>query len=98
MAGFVNAEDASDDASGSRIGARERSWSPITAFQLEYSLLEPTAEGAFLLMCDAHGIGVIPWSPLKNGRLSASTNAIGPRPRTPGDMRWPPGRPRLNGV
>lgn len=57
-------------ASEAQTLARERSWSPITAFQLEYSLLERTVEGAFLPMCEAHGIGVMPWSPLKNGRLS----------------------------
>jgi aryl-alcohol dehydrogenase-like predicted oxidoreductase len=57
-------------ASEAQTMARLRGWSPITAFQLEYSLLARTVEGEHLDMCEAHGIGVMPWSPLKNGRLS----------------------------
>jgi aryl-alcohol dehydrogenase-like predicted oxidoreductase len=57
-------------ASEAQTIARLRGWTPITAFQLEYSLLARTVEGEHLPMCDAHGIGVMTWSPLKNGRLS----------------------------
>jgi aryl-alcohol dehydrogenase-like predicted oxidoreductase len=57
-------------ASEAQTIAHLRSWSPIVAFQLEYSLLARTVENAYLPMCEAHGIGVMPWSPLKNGRLS----------------------------
>ena len=57
-------------ASEAQTLARLRAWTPVTAFQLEYSLLERTVEGALLPMCAAHGIGVMPWSPLKNGRLT----------------------------
>jgi aryl-alcohol dehydrogenase-like predicted oxidoreductase len=57
-------------ASEAQTLARLRGWTPLTAFQLEYSLLERTVEGALLPMCDRHGIGVMPWSPLKNGRLT----------------------------
>jgi aryl-alcohol dehydrogenase-like predicted oxidoreductase len=52
------------------VTARFRSWVPITALQLEYSLLERTSEGELLPAAQALGIGVLPWSPLKNGFLS----------------------------
>jgi aryl-alcohol dehydrogenase-like predicted oxidoreductase len=47
-----------------------RGWAPVTAIQLEYSLLERTPEGELLPMADALGIGVLPWSPLRGGQLS----------------------------
>jgi aryl-alcohol dehydrogenase-like predicted oxidoreductase len=47
-----------------------RGWAPVTALQLEYSLLERTAEGELLPMAEALGLGVLPWSPLSGGRLS----------------------------
>jgi aryl-alcohol dehydrogenase-like predicted oxidoreductase len=50
--------------------ARFRGWAPITALQLEYSLLERTSEGELLPMAEALGMGVLPWSPLRGGQLS----------------------------
>jgi aryl-alcohol dehydrogenase-like predicted oxidoreductase len=50
--------------------AHFRGWTPVTAIQLEYSLLERTPEGELLPMAQAHGIGVLPWSPLRGGLLS----------------------------
>ena len=50
--------------------ARFRGWTPVTALQLEYSLLERTPEGELLPMAEALGIGVLPWSPLRGGQLS----------------------------
>jgi aryl-alcohol dehydrogenase-like predicted oxidoreductase len=50
--------------------ARFRGWTPVTALQLEYSLLERTAEGEPLPMAESLGIGVLPWSPLRGGQLS----------------------------
>ncbi|WP_433172430.1 aldo/keto reductase [Actinoallomurus sp. CA-150999] len=50
--------------------ARFRGWAPIVALQLEYSLLERTAEGELISMAQAMGMGVLPWGPLKNGFLS----------------------------
>jgi aryl-alcohol dehydrogenase-like predicted oxidoreductase len=50
--------------------AQFRSWTPVTALQLEYSLLERTPEGELLPMAEALGIGVLPWSPLRGGQLS----------------------------
>lgn len=50
--------------------AQFRGWAPVTALQLEYSLLERTSEGELLPMAEAVGIGVMPWSPLRGGQLS----------------------------
>lgn len=50
--------------------ARFRGWSPVTALQVEYSLLERTSEGELLPMARALGMGVLPWGPLKSGFLS----------------------------
>jgi aryl-alcohol dehydrogenase-like predicted oxidoreductase len=60
--------------------AQFRGTAPIIAMQLEYSLLERTVEGELLPMAKAHGMGVMPWSPLKSGRLSGkySRNGSGP--------------------
>ena len=57
--------------------ARLRGWTPITALQLEYSLLERTSDGELIPMAEAMGMGVMAWSPLKSGFLSgkySSTN------------------------
>jgi aryl-alcohol dehydrogenase-like predicted oxidoreductase len=50
--------------------AHFRGWSPVIALQLEYSLLERTVEGELIPMAQSMGIGIMPWSPLKNGFLS----------------------------
>jgi aryl-alcohol dehydrogenase-like predicted oxidoreductase len=50
--------------------AHFRAWAPIIAMQIEYSLLERTVEGELLPMAQELDIGVMPWSPLKNGWLS----------------------------
>jgi aryl-alcohol dehydrogenase-like predicted oxidoreductase len=60
--------------------ARFRGWAPIIALQLEYSLLERTAEGELIPMAQALGMSVMPWGPLKSGFLSGkySSAATGP--------------------
>jgi aryl-alcohol dehydrogenase-like predicted oxidoreductase len=57
-------------ASRAQTIASFRGWAPVTALQLEYSLLERTSEGELLPMAQALGIGVMPWSPLRSGKLS----------------------------
>jgi aryl-alcohol dehydrogenase-like predicted oxidoreductase len=47
-----------------------RGWSPVTALQMEYSLLERTIEGELIPLAQDAGMGVLPWSPLKSGYLS----------------------------
>jgi len=50
--------------------AKLRSWAPLVALQIEYSLLERTVEGELIPMAMEMGLGVTPWSPLKYGILS----------------------------
>jgi aryl-alcohol dehydrogenase-like predicted oxidoreductase len=50
--------------------AEFRGWNRIIAMQIEYSLLQRTVEGDLIPMAEEFGIGVMPWSPLKNGWLS----------------------------
>jgi aryl-alcohol dehydrogenase-like predicted oxidoreductase len=47
-----------------------RGWTPAIALQVEYSLLARTVEGEHLAMAQHLGMGVMPWSPLRNGFLS----------------------------
>ncbi|MFI6659985.1 aldo/keto reductase [Streptomyces sp. NPDC050523] len=47
-----------------------RGWTPVTALQMEYSLLERTIEGELIPLAQDAGMGVLPWSPLKSGYLS----------------------------
>jgi aryl-alcohol dehydrogenase-like predicted oxidoreductase len=50
--------------------AQLRGYAPLVALQLEYSLLERTVEGELIPAAQELGLGVMPWSPLKNGALS----------------------------
>jgi aryl-alcohol dehydrogenase-like predicted oxidoreductase len=50
--------------------AATRGFHPLIAIQVEYSLLERTAEAELLPAADELGLGVMPWSPLKNGILT----------------------------
>jgi aryl-alcohol dehydrogenase-like predicted oxidoreductase len=50
--------------------AQFRGWEPLIALQIEYSLLQRTVEGELTPMAQELGLGVMPWSPLKNGWLS----------------------------
>ncbi|HEX4226063.1 MAG TPA: aldo/keto reductase, partial [Pseudonocardiaceae bacterium] len=62
--------------------SRYTSWAPITALQLEYSLLERTSEGELLPAAAEFGIGVLPWSPLKNGFLAGRFGTDRPAPES----------------
>jgi aryl-alcohol dehydrogenase-like predicted oxidoreductase len=53
-----------------QLTAEFRNWSPAIALQVEYSLLARTVEGEYLDMARHLGLGVMPWSPLRNGFLS----------------------------
>ncbi|MEU8219890.1 aldo/keto reductase [Micromonospora taraxaci] len=57
-------------AAEAQIVAHFRGWTPAIGLQLEYSLLERTVEGDLVPMAAEHGLGVLPWSPLKSGWLS----------------------------
>ncbi|HEY0332724.1 MAG TPA: aldo/keto reductase [Stenotrophomonas sp.] len=47
-----------------------RGWAPISALQLEYSLVERTVERELLPMAAAFGLGTVGWSPLGGGLLT----------------------------
>lgn len=47
-----------------------RGWSPLIALQIEYNLIERTAERDLIPMASELGLGVIPWSPLASGVLT----------------------------
>jgi aryl-alcohol dehydrogenase-like predicted oxidoreductase len=50
--------------------AELRGWAPLSALQLEYSLVERTAERELLPMAAAFGLGAVGWSPLGGGLLT----------------------------
>lgn len=54
-----------------------RSWTPLCALQIEYSLLERSVEGDLIPMARELGLGVTPWSPLKGGLLSGKYTRAG---------------------
>jgi aryl-alcohol dehydrogenase-like predicted oxidoreductase len=51
-----------------------RGWSPFVALQIEYSLVERTAERDLLPMAKAFELAVTPWSPLGGGILTGKYN------------------------
>lgn len=50
--------------------AELRGWSPVSGIQVEYSLVERTADRELLPMAEALGLGVTLWSPLGGGLLT----------------------------
>lgn len=77
-----------------------RGWSPLVALQLEYSLIERTAERDLIPMARELGLGVVPYSPLGGGVLSGKygrddVGATGSRPRRehPPEPQPRPGNP-----
>ncbi|MGW0824803.1 aldo/keto reductase [Streptomyces sp. NPDC002845] len=64
--------------------AEWRGWSPFSAIQVPYSLLNRDIERELLPMAEAYGMSVAAWSPLQNGILSGKyTRPGGPDPDTP---------------
>lgn len=50
--------------------AHFRDYAPLIALQVEYSLLARTVEGELIPMAQELGLGVMPWGPLRGGKLS----------------------------
>ena len=48
----------------------QNGWEPFSCLQPLYNLLDRSIEWEILPVCERHGIGVIPWSPLRGGWLS----------------------------
>lgn len=55
-------------------------WARFDCLQPEYSLLVRSAEWELLPVCEEHGIGVIPWSPLAGGWLTGKYRRNQPPP------------------
>jgi aryl-alcohol dehydrogenase-like predicted oxidoreductase len=55
--------------------AEHMGWTPFTALQIEYSLVERTPERDLLPMANALGIAVTPWAPLAGGLLTGKYTA-----------------------
>lgn len=50
--------------------ARERGWTPFTAMQLHYNLVERSIERDFFALAAAEKMAITPWSPLAGGLLT----------------------------
>jgi aryl-alcohol dehydrogenase-like predicted oxidoreductase len=50
--------------------AEHHGWTPFTALQVEYSLIQRTVERDLIPMAQELGLGVTPWSPLAGGVLA----------------------------
>ena len=57
--------------------AHLRGWSPFIGLQIEYSLIERTAERELIPMAAALNIGVTAWAPLSNGILTGKYHGHG---------------------
>jgi aryl-alcohol dehydrogenase-like predicted oxidoreductase len=81
--------------------AELRGWTPFTALQIEYSLIERTPERDLLPMARALGIAVTPWAPLAGGLLTgkytANATVAAPTDLKPGEraVRLQAGQGRL---
>ncbi|MHB1285942.1 MAG: aldo/keto reductase [Leptospirales bacterium] len=67
--------------------AEWRGWEPISALQLEYSLVERNIEREFTRLCQELGMGIMAWSPLSGGLLSGKY-----RPEHSGQLEASKGR------
>jgi aryl-alcohol dehydrogenase-like predicted oxidoreductase len=59
-----------------QVMAHFRGWNSLIALQIEYSLMERTVEGELVPMAEELGLGILPWSPLKGGRLSGKYTRV----------------------
>ena len=66
--------------------ARMRGATPLTALQIEYSLLQRTVEAELVPMAIHEGMGITPWSPLRGGVLSGKFSRMNP-PKDDGSTR-----------
>jgi aryl-alcohol dehydrogenase-like predicted oxidoreductase len=74
--------------------AESRGWTPFTALQIEYSLIQRTVERELLPMARALDLAVTPWAPIGGGVLSGKYNAPG-GPTEPARFSGRPGVARL---
>ncbi|MCC7330266.1 MAG: aldo/keto reductase [Gammaproteobacteria bacterium] len=58
--------------------AIERGWTPFTAMQLHYNLVERSIERDFFALAQAQDMAIAPWSPLAGGLLTGKFEATAP--------------------
>lgn len=58
--------------------ASERGWTPFTAMQLHYNLVERSIERDFFALAQAQDMAILPWSPLASGLLTGKFAATAP--------------------
>ncbi len=54
--------------------AEERGWTPFTAMQLHYNLVERSIEGEYFTLANVQNMAITPWSPLAGGLLTGKFN------------------------
>lgn len=64
--------------------AQLRGWTPFSALQISYSLIERTVEREMIPMAAEMGLGVCPWSPLGGGVLAGKYTRADLAPPAPG--------------
>ncbi|HBL30877.1 MAG TPA: aldo/keto reductase [Acidobacteria bacterium] len=79
--------------SGANMLAEVRGWTPFVGMQVEYNLLQRTADRDLLPMARALDLAVTAWGPLAGGALSGKYAL--PQPES-GRLVMKPGTPRLN--
>ncbi|HEY1011912.1 MAG TPA: aldo/keto reductase, partial [Herpetosiphonaceae bacterium] len=62
--------------------AERHGWTRWSAMQNHYNLIYREEEREMLPLCQAEGVGVIPWSPLARGFLAGNRRAKGDEPTT----------------
>ncbi|MFY2559496.1 aldo/keto reductase [Corallococcus terminator] len=60
-----------------------KGWSRFVSMQDHYNLVYREEEREMLPLCEAEGIGVLPWSPLARGLLAGTRKSLGDRDATP---------------
>lgn len=76
--------------------ARERGWTPFTALQLHYNLVERSIEEEFFALAAAQDLAITAWSPLAGGLLSGKFNRdADPQARAGARLESSPMRSRM---
>ena len=60
----------------------------FVALQMQYSLLERSLEREHVPLCEQHGLGIIPWSPLAGGFLTGKLRKGGDPPEGSRLAKW----------
>src|SRR5690606_17256144 len=61
---------------------RQKGWARFATMQNHYNLVYREEEREVLPLCEAEGIGVLPWSPLARGKLTRDWDEVVLRDRT----------------